>query len=252
MKIFNISIIILLTTLSAWAQRTQWDQIVTMDDSVHTGQVIEQKPGVYIKLLTRSTNDTATFLMDEIKHLKKVFDEAVHEPVKLTDESTKEVRTISPFVSYAQGGGDENFVGLGIGFNYRFNRAFSMGLKVQYFGDPSRDNRPVHWQKIPVSLSTTYKLAEFPKSKSAFYIRNDIGYSFTLNGDYSDQGVSGYKVSNGLYLNPGLGYEINVFKNMGLYLDLSYCLIQQKTMLDDQILRRQNVDNAMLTVGMFF
>lgn len=244
--------ILFLICLTSVTYGQQLDQIVLHDDSQHTGQVIEQKPGVYIKLLEESTNDTLTFEMTEIQHLKKVNKPSEKPSTDVKDIELPIHNPISPFLRVGRGGGDVSFVSLGIGFHYELTRDFSLGLSVQYLGETSNETTPVQWQKVPVALDARLNLASFPKSRSKFYMHSEIGYSFTLNGEFSRQSVPGYQVTNGMYISPGFGYEIDLFKNVGAFVELSYMYTNEKVLFEDRIIERNNRDNVMISAGIKF
>ncbi len=257
-NIFLTPIIFLISVYTLMAQAYDLDVVYINDSISHRGTVIEQKPGEYIRLLETASSDTLTFSMDEIDRLVRIpANSRLPEDgrAQLTESSIPKHR-ISPVIYGATGGGDIPFGGGGIGFDYKIKKRIKLGLGVFYFGETSRNRvaTPIQWQRIPITVQFKYDLQQHFNNRGAFYMRTGLGYSVTLNPDYTDSDTAEPRtVTNGVYFNPAIGYRLNIYKNMGITLDVGYLLITD-TRIDErkEPLQNKSWDQAAVTATVYF
>lgn len=163
--------------------------------------------------------------------------------------------SIRPVFHIGLAGGDYSFTAMGLSIFKRVNSYSSIGLSVHYFGENGTgSSRPVKWQKIPLTLETMVDIKKYQNERSSLFLKMGIGYSFTLNGSFFDsEELIVKKVSNGIVVNPGIGYRFNILQNTGLMIDMSYNLIVDNLKDDQNVVLSTNKWNHILfRFGVFF
>ncbi len=162
---------------------------------------------------------------------------------------------IRPVFHIGLAGGDYSFTAMGLSIFKRVNTCSSIGLSVHYFGENGTgSSRPVKWQKIPLTLETIFDIKKYQNERSSIFLKMGIGYSFTLNGSFFDsEELIIKKISNGISVNPGIGYRFNILQNTGVMLDMSYNLIVDNLKDDQNVFLSTNKWNHILfRFGVFF
>lgn len=264
---FYTAILIFVFTTITYSQFANKDQVHLLNKEKYTGTVIEQKPGEYISLLSENGKDTLTFQMEEIDKIVKIIktDSIISGSKRECNVNCNEMeikpnkifndRFFSPIIHYGAGGGDIAFNMLGLAMFMKLTPETKVGVSACYYGETgSLRNRPIQWQKVPLTVEIMHDVQHYFYGRSALVASLGVGYSFTLNGNYTDlEKRLPAKQTNGVVINPGLGYRFNVLKNTGFMVDVRYQLIIDKDVNKlNETLKENNWDNIVLRGSLFF
>lgn len=161
---------------------------------------------------------------------------------------------VNPMVHFGLGAGDYSITDLGISIYHQLHPSFMVGVSTHYLGENGKNSSIPQWQKIPVTLESSYDIKKYNQNRSSVYLKLGVGYSFTLNGSYYDNNeFINKRVTNGWAVSPGLGYRFNILENTGLNFDVNYHLIADKTEDDNGIVISDNLWNQIIfRTSLFF
>jgi hypothetical protein len=129
------------------------------------------------------------------------------------------------FVNACIGGGDFPFKGLGLNLSRQFFNGKTMaGIGAHYIGDTGDGSSiggfdPI--QIFPLMVDIRQTFMESPNGRFSTQLIADAGYVIRINGHNSNSEGS-YEYQNGWAINPGISFRLNVFKNMGVMLDITW------------------------------
>ncbi len=242
---------------TAIAQLAPRDRVLLTDGTFYDGIVIEQKPGEHIRLLRLPESDTLTVALNDIDKLIRLMqDENPAPESQLIDHGTAGFFNTSDIVLMIHGwsgGGDYEFAGFGLGVAYRLKPRLETGLAVHYLGSlysPEPDR-----YLIPLTATVRYRLSSSARGRFSSLAAINAGYGFTLNRRFFDAALeTELEMSNGLYLNPALGFRMNVLNNAGLMLEIGYQMTtsNMRDTSSGETLRRKMWHNLAVGGTLFF
>jgi Outer membrane protein beta-barrel domain len=148
----------------------------------------------------------------------------------IISEKSYNTSKVKPMVHFGLGAGDYSITDLGISIYHQLHPSFMVGVSTHYLGVNGKNTSIPQWQKIPVTLESSYDIKKYNQNRSSIYLKLGVGYSFTLNGSYYDNNeFINKRVTNGWAVSPGLGYRFNILENTGLSFDINYHLIADKS-----------------------
>lgn len=123
------------------------------------------------------------------------------------------------------GGGDYPFGALGLAL-YRqfFNNNTMAGVAFQYIGttdDGSGIGGNDQAQLYTLMLDVRQKFMESEDGRFTTFLIGAAGYAMPINGNGEDSEGT-YEFKNGWVINPGIGFRVNVLKNVGIMIDLTW------------------------------
>jgi hypothetical protein len=211
------------------AQQEPVDKVILLNGDTHTGWVVEQKPGEYIKLLLFPGQDTLQFDMEEIDRIVKIL--PVQQSTQMTapesDGVFKASKTFNSRKAYVMihgvaGGGDYAFGGFGLSFGANLNNRTQVGISAHYLGQTSTNTTPER-QTFPVAVDARYAFAQSKSGRFSSVAAISTGLNFAAKKVYFDEdSFELVNVGNGFYLNPSLGFKANIMENTGLMIDIGY------------------------------
>lgn len=242
--------------------QNQGSDIITLKDgNVHRGEVIEQKPGRYIKLLQIPSHDTLLIELKTIDLLSKTaiekgaFDEEHKEESKLDLAKLKlfNVNDYHAYIKASTGAGDFAFSGFGLEVTKTMTPKLQIGMGVSYHGKTGQMTN--FEQSMPFTAELKYELQEHSTGRTAIMANLSAGYNLILNGDYLDsyEEQNAY-LSNGLYFSPSIGFRLNLSQEMGIMINAGYQFISSNGYEKDTdlLLREQNWSNFIASGSFFF
>lgn len=207
MKKFYILLIILSSSLVAFAQQYYQDVVYLKNGSIIRGTIIEQVPNKSIKIETADKN-VFVYQFDEIEKLSK-------EPVgrsRRNNYNNKSFPKESGYigivdVGYAAGLGNYglDFVNLTMIHGYKFNPHFSLGSGVG-----ARYYHSADAVLIPLFMNFQVNFIKKPISP---YFALSAGYSFNASADFEPVGF---------LINPSIGVHFGISYNFGINISIGY------------------------------
>ncbi|HMR90294.1 MAG TPA: OmpW family outer membrane protein [Saprospiraceae bacterium] len=169
-------------------------------------------------------------------------------------EKSYNTSQVKQMIHFGLGAGDYSITDLGISIYHQLLPTFMVGVSTHYLGVNGKNTSIPQWQKIPVTLESSYDIKKYNQNRSSIYLKLGIGYSFTLNGSYYDNNeFINKRVTDGWAVSPGLGYRFNILENTGLNFDVNYHLIADKTEDDKGIVISDNLWNHIIfRTSLFF
>lgn len=222
-KFFLPALALFFWNLSLSAQ-TATDAVHLTTGEIHRGIIVEQKPGASIRLWRTAEGDTLTFEMESIDHIARLA------PTGATAASPAQIPVPVPTgvntsdwaiaLQFLTGGGDHSIAGMGATVQRRLNNDRSwLGLGLTFVGD--ENNYGTH--SLGLAVHGSHEFSTGLKGRFGALAFADLGYSFNLGNDYYDAFYQEtLRYGNGLHLQTGLRFRINVLRNAGIWLDLSY------------------------------
>ncbi len=202
------------------------DAVHLISGHIHRGIIVEQIPGASIRLWRTTEGDTLAFEMDEIERIAKIVPAAGEQAAQFAspaiEPKTSGVNTSAwaTALQFSTGGGDHSIVGMGATVQRRLNNQRSwLGLGLSFVGD--ENNYGTH--SLGLAAHSSHEFSTGLKGRFGVLAFADLGYSFNLGNDYFDeQAQATLRYGNGLHLQTGLRFRINLLRNAGIWLDLSY------------------------------
>ncbi|HMU04954.1 MAG TPA: OmpW family outer membrane protein [Saprospiraceae bacterium] len=169
-------------------------------------------------------------------------------------EKSYNTSQVKQMIHFGLGAGDYSITDLGISIYHQLLPTFMVGVSTHYLGVNGKNTSIPQWQKIPVTLESSYDIKKYNQNRSSIYLKLGIGYSFTLNGSYYDNNeFINKRFTDGWAVSPGLGYRFNILENTGLNFDVNYHLIADKTEDDKGIVISDNLWNHIIfRTSLFF
>lgn len=252
-----VSALLLFKTSIASSQTEGNDIVVLKSGKAHQGTIIEQRPGHFLKLLQTPSNDTLKLPYSEIETLKvirnmeteRITNDSGASQVNL-DQTKFNNRPYYMILSGSLNGGDWANVGLGVGLLRTFTPRIQAGIGSTYQGALGNS---VRFNSIPVLGLFKYALQESEKNRTAIIASLSAGYNFYLNSTAFEESVETY-ISNGIYLNPSIGYRINFTKNTGLIIDIGYQYLggKKRRLSNDEFIKKNHLSSVSLKGTLFF
>lgn len=249
----------LVAMLCAQNAPTATDAVYLVSGQTHQGIIVEQKPGVSIRLWRIAESDTLTFEMEAIDRIVKIVPTGTSVPSLLANimplsppPSKVNTRPWATAIQLSTGGGDHSFSGLGVAVQRRLPNLRSWtGLGMTYIGDINNYGPSA----IGLAAHGSHEFSTGWKERLGALVFADLGYSFNLGTDYFDgSSQMEARYGDGMHLQTGIRFRANVLPNVGIWVDLSY--LRHTSMLrsvagDDKI-RRTAWDMFSLRGSVFF
>jgi len=153
---------------------------------------------------------------------------ALEAQTEVNDQTLRSYNTKKNYVFFSGslGGGDYPFAGLGLNLGHQLSNGKTMiGAGAHYIGNTGDGSGiggfdPI--QVFPLMVDLRHTFTESPDGRFSTLLILDGGYvvSITENGD--DDAGNEYEYLNGWAINPGIGFRFNIFKNMGLMIDITW------------------------------
>lgn len=201
------------------------DEVHLRSGARHQGIVIEQKPGESIRLLRLPQQDTLAFAMEDIERITRILPaegSPVAQPPAVSAPAGRMFNDNPWVVSLhaSTGGGTYSVTGFGAAVQKRLSdeRAL-LGIGLQFLAD--QNNYGVN--TLPLTLNGAYELTRSKRGRLGSMAFLDLGYSVNFGGNYFDETTLAFvDYGNGLHLNTGIRFRINVLRNTGIWLDAGY------------------------------
>jgi hypothetical protein len=219
--------ILFLIPVYSMAQLPMQDQVFMEDGRELDGLIIEQKPGVHLRLWRPDEGDTLVLHMEQIDRILRIPAPMISQtdPEKMSEE-IKEVNygtnRFATLIRGAHGGFTYGFHGAGIAVGFRMHPGIEIGIGAQYFGEYT--NKAFR-QIMPLCLESRFRLHRSKSGRFERLFSLETGINFSLNKYFWNHERGEFlSITNGYYLHPALGFKIYLFPNLGLILDLGYQL----------------------------
>lgn len=225
-KAILTALVPVIACFSALAQTTPAaaDRVHLKSGQTHEGIIVEQKPGESVRLWRTASADTLTFEMEEIDRITKIL---TAPPGAAAAQTPPPVVVRCPFndhpwtlgVQFATGGGDYPAFGLSAALLKRFPQQHAaLGLGIGYLGQEGGGVGT-----IPLTVQGTFEPASGLKGRLGAQTYLELGYSFNLGDQYFDERAqTEVRYGNGLHLNAGLRFRVNILRNTALCFDLGF------------------------------
>jgi hypothetical protein len=247
--------------------QTEGDDIVTLKNGEELrGYIIEQKPGVYIRLLQSPLNDTLKIEFDQIEMLRTNVNQ-----IKTKSESdsteTKDLKLElselrfndrKHYVNFgvSRSGGEWNSVNMHLSALRTVSPNLQLGLGINVLGYDGHINHDLQWV-LPITLELRQVLRKMKNNRIANMLNLSAGYSVVIDGEYyagptSPENFVVFK--NGLFLNPSYGFRVNLSRNVGLIFEIGYQFNRYKTIYNesDEFLKIRSYHNMTIGAKLFF
>lgn len=200
-------IVVLFITVLSFAQNQYQDVVYLKNGSVIRGVIVEQVPGVSIKIETADRN-VFFYKTEDIKKFTKELKVENTQTLSSNKSSKKVNKDVIEF-GYLFGTGDISFDRIKLNFigSYRISDVFYLGhgTGLRYIADS---------ESLLMPIFADLKL-NFTKNNNSPYLAMDVGYSLNLTDSFSGVGfifsptlAASFEVSDKTNMTVGISYEI--------------------------------------------
>lgn len=208
-----IGVLSLLNSSLVSSQTKGPDIVELKNGQIRQGTIVEQRPGYFLKLLRTPLNDTLTIKYSDIEALRITPQKETEETLTNSLDSKNKLdvnhNKYSVLIPVFMGTGNWDYYGLGIGVLRKFTPQIQAGIG---FHRTNSIGNHIEYTSTSIFGELKYALQQSRNGRTSLLLSVAIGPNF----------YAYYKLANGIYFSPSIGYRINITKNTGLIIDLGY------------------------------